>query len=100
MNRSEKFLKVFGIYSEEFWAMPEQEMLEWINGEADDTERTAKVETNWVTYSGKGGLNIVHIPYSHKCGNCGCCLERTYNGRDIHYCPACGYRLEWWNELD
>ena len=40
MNNSDKFLEVFGIYAEEFWAKPEQEMLEWINGEI---EQTAKV---------------------------------------------------------
>ena len=33
MTNAEKFLEVFGIYSEEFWAMPEDVMLRWINSE-------------------------------------------------------------------
>ena len=57
-------------------------------------ERIAKVETNWATYSDKG-FNIVHIPYSYKCGDCGCWLEKTYNGKDINYCPNCGAKLDW-----
>ena len=36
MNNAEKFQQVFGIYSEEFWSIPEKEMLKWINDEYVD----------------------------------------------------------------
>ena len=62
--------------------------------DAESKERTAKVEINWVFYSDTA-WNIVHVPYSYKCGNCGCQLMKTYGGNDIHYCPSCGARLEW-----
>ncbi len=60
-------------------------------------KRVAKVEINWVTYYPEDKLNLapVHIPYSYKCGNCGCGLERTYNNKNINYCPLCGVKLEW-----
>ena len=60
-----------------------------------ESDRKTKVEMNWATYFDTAGVVISHYPYSYKCGNCGCQLKRTYNGKDIHYCPACGYRLEW-----
>lgn len=33
MNNAEKFMKVFGIYATELWAMSEKEFLEWLNSE-------------------------------------------------------------------
>lgn len=62
---------------------------------AEPEERKAKIEMNWATYFDNIGTAVIHIPYSYKCGNCGCQLQRTYDGIDINYCPECGYRLEW-----
>lgn len=60
-----------------------------------EPERKTKIEMNWATYFDNMGTAVIHIPYSYKCGNCGCQLQRTYNGIDINYCPECGYKLEW-----
>ena len=60
-----------------------------------EPERKTKIEMNWATYFDNMGTAVIHIPYSYKCGNCGCQLQRTYDGIDINYCPECGYRLEW-----
>ena len=37
MNNAELFKKVFGIYAEEFWAYPTDEMLNWLTYDATDT---------------------------------------------------------------
>ena len=37
MNNAELFKKVFGIYAEEFWAYPKDEMLNWLTYDATDT---------------------------------------------------------------
>lgn len=34
MTNAELFKKIFGIYAEEFWAYPKEEMLDWIASEA------------------------------------------------------------------
>lgn len=34
MNNAELFKRVFGIYAEEFWAYPEEKMLDWLNSDA------------------------------------------------------------------
>lgn len=34
MTNAELFKKVFGIYAEEFWAYPEEKMLDWITSDA------------------------------------------------------------------
>ena len=34
MNNAELFKKVFGIYAEEFWAYPEEKMLDWLTSNA------------------------------------------------------------------
>lgn len=36
MNKAELFKKIFGIYAEEFWAFPEEKMLDWIASDAPD----------------------------------------------------------------
>ena len=36
MNNSELFKKVFGIYAEEFWAYPEEKMLDWLTSNVPD----------------------------------------------------------------
>ena len=38
MTNAELFKKIFGIYAEEFWAYPKEEMLDWINSDAPDTD--------------------------------------------------------------
>lgn len=38
MSNAELFKKIFGIYAEEFWAYPKEEMLNWINSDAPDTD--------------------------------------------------------------
>ena len=60
-----------------------------------EPEGKTKIEMNWATYFDNMGTAVIHIPYSYKCGNCGCQLQRTYDGIDINYCPKCGYKLEW-----
>ena len=42
MTNADKFKAVFGMYSEEFWAKPEGDMLNWINSEYQ--EPTSKVD--------------------------------------------------------
>ena len=39
MTNADKFKAVFGMYSEEFWAKPEQDMLSWINSEVSIPKR-------------------------------------------------------------
>ena len=34
MTNAELFKKVFGIYAEEFWAYPEEKMLDWLTSDA------------------------------------------------------------------
>jgi len=41
MTNADKFKAVFGIYSEEFWAKPEQDMLSWINSEYQEPQTNA-----------------------------------------------------------
>ncbi len=41
MTNADKFKAVFGIYSEEFWAKPEQDMLSWINSEYQKPQTNA-----------------------------------------------------------
>ena len=60
-----------------------------------EPERKTKIEMNWTTYFDNMGTAVIHIPYSYKCGNCGCQLQRAYDEIDINYCPKCGYKLEW-----
>lgn len=38
MKNAEKFEKCFGIYATELWAMPEQDFLKWLNGEAEEKQ--------------------------------------------------------------
>ena len=37
MTNSELFKKIFGIYAEEFWAYPEEKMLDWLTSDARQT---------------------------------------------------------------
>lgn len=37
MNNAELFKKVFGIYAEEFWAYPEEKMLDWLTSDTRQT---------------------------------------------------------------
>ena len=60
-----------------------------------EPKRKTNIKMNWATYFDNMGTAVIHIPYSYKCGKCGCQLQRTYDGIDINYCPVCGYRLEW-----
>lgn len=41
MTNADKFKAVFGMYSEEFWAKPEQDMLSWINSEYQKPQTNA-----------------------------------------------------------
>jgi hypothetical protein len=41
MTNADKFKTVFGIYSEEFWAKPEGDMLNWINSEYQKPQTNA-----------------------------------------------------------
>ena len=80
----------------ENWELNLPEIIEAINViPSAKPERKTKIEMNWATYFDNMGTAVIHIPYSYKCGNCGCQLQRTYDGIDINYCPECGYRLEW-----
>ena len=38
MTNSEKFKGVFGLYATELWAMPEKDLLNWINTEYKESE--------------------------------------------------------------
>lgn len=42
MTNADKFKTVFGMYSEEFWAKPEQDMLNWINSEYQEPQTNAE----------------------------------------------------------
>ena len=80
----------------ENWELNLPEIIEAINViPSAEPERKTKIEMNWATYFDNMGTAVIHIPYSYKCGNCGCQLQRTYDGIDINYCPECGYKLEW-----
>ena len=37
MTNAELFKKVFGIYAEEFWAYPEEKMLDWLTSDTRQT---------------------------------------------------------------
>ena len=91
MNRSEKFKEVFGIYTEEFWAKPEQEMLEWIN---EEVESESKVKVIHGLYPHGDLAYNVYI-----CGVCGKPLPWMEIGHNYDempkYCSHCGAKLEW-----
>lgn len=38
MNNAEKFLKTFGIYATEMWAMSESNFLEWLNSDYEKSD--------------------------------------------------------------
>lgn len=38
MKNAELFKKVFGIYAEEFWAYPEEKMLDWLTSDAPTSD--------------------------------------------------------------
>lgn len=79
----------------ENWELNLPEIIEAINViPSAEPERKTKIEMNWATYFDNMGTAIIHIPYSYKCGNCGCQLQRAYDEIDINYCPKCGYKLE------
>lgn len=44
MTNADKFKAVFGIYSEEFWAKPEGDMLNWISSEYQEPKTNADVQ--------------------------------------------------------
>lgn len=113
MNRAEIFQQVFGIYAEEFWAKPEQEMLEWIAGENEfknskgdfkaanphccsiDYENKAKAIRKTYSYMltpPKDTTNIIdtRTVWWDECSNCEQKLSPTWK-----YCPYCGSKLEW-----
>lgn len=49
MTNADKFKAVFGMYSEEFWAKPEQDMLSWINSEYQEPKSKVTVQSvNWI----------------------------------------------------
>ena len=48
MTNADKFKTVFGIYSEEFWAKSENDMLNWINSEYQEPK--SKVDIQPVKY--------------------------------------------------
>jgi predicted Zn-ribbon and HTH transcriptional regulator len=73
MNKAEKFREVFGIYAEEFWAMSEKEMLEWIAEEAEPERKTGKCETvGFLTCQcSECGAQFHELEYTSFCPNCG-----------------------------
>ena len=44
MTNADKFKTVFGIYSEEFWAKPENDMLNWINSEYQEPKSKVDIQ--------------------------------------------------------
>ena len=44
MTNADKFKTVFGIYSEEFWAKSESDMLNWINSEYQESKSKVDIQ--------------------------------------------------------
>ena len=84
MNNAELFKKVFGIYAEEFWAYPTDEMLNWLT--YDVPERKVG---EWVEPTRDGCITYDKHAYAE----CSACGEKAYLGWWMHYCPNCGARM-------
>lgn len=82
MNNAELFKKVFGIYAEEFWAFPEEKMLDWIAFDVPDsyvgkwipvTERLPEADGEYLVTYEKGyaedyGFDLIGIaPFEVDC---------------------------------
>lgn len=60
MNNAELFKKVFGIYAEEFWAYPKEDMLDWIASDVPTADVVDVVrcedcnhwDTSWEAHKG------------------------------------------------
>ncbi len=82
MTNAEKFQEVFGIYSEEFWSMPESQMLLWINSTWNSTENQTRDMDTYIL--------VKNVPIPIDCGKCfvgdrsicsnGCPLVEIKNG--------------------
>lgn len=76
MNNAKLFKKVFGIYAEEFWAYPEEKMLDWLTSDATDIK-----VWKWIN-TGSGE-------------ECSKCHEIQYGYDSFrHYCPNCGAKMD------
>lgn len=70
MTNADKFKAVFGIYSEEFWAKPESDMLNWINSEYQEPKSKVDVHPmQWIPVTeslpeGKDGNYLVAMKTS------------------------------------
>ena len=87
MTNADKFKIVFDMYSEEFWAKPEEDMLNWINSEYQ--EPTSKVDIQPVKHGRWIQLTQDEEYIALKCSLCGeisCCCGT--------YCPDCGARMD------
>lgn len=96
MNNSEKFKQIFGIYAEEFWAKPEQEMLEWISKPSNEDNKGEWLEKE-VFDSKKGKIRQWQ---SAKCSVCGKyhTTPYLYYFGNYNFCPNCGSEMRGINE--
>ena len=78
MNNSELFKQVFGIYAEEFWAYPEEKMLDWLTSDVPNTNVGENVHGRWV----------VDEDGNIECSVCG------HHGVGDLYCERCGAQMD------
>ena len=85
MNNAELFKKVFGIYAEEFWSYPEEEMLDWLVSDAPEDVPDRKVG-KWIVVK-----RHEHYPSGkpHEQLQCPFCKRFDNNG-DGSFCGYCG----------
>lgn len=87
MTNAELFKMVFGIYAEEFWAYPKEEMLDWLTSDTPSTNmsvleaRRKRKKGKWVFIGGYG--------YQFRCSVC--YTRAEYRTK---FCPKCGAQME------
>ena len=89
MTNADKFKTVFGMYSEEFWAKPEDDMLNWINSEYQKPKFKVNIQPV------KHGRWIPGTLSNNKVANeCSICLAISVGTMKPHYCPNCGAKMD------
>ena len=84
MNNSELFKKVFGIYAEEFWAYPEEKMLDWLTSDVPTEDVRENVHGHWEEkYDDNDDAWCRRKFYCSVCGD-----WNTYG--KTKFCPYCG----------
>ena len=91
MTNADKFKTVFGMYSEEFWAKPEGDMLNWINSEYQEPK--FKVDVRLVKY-GRWVELYDDITFC-RCSECEKLTDwNIIFDHNYKYCPNCRAKMD------